>query len=52
MKKINLSFSAGISDTQYFEKENITLEKIINISDERLYKAKRTGRNKVVYLDN
>jgi len=51
-EKINLSFSAGISDTQYFEKENITLEKIINISDERLYKAKRTGRNKVVYLDN
>lgn len=50
--KINLSFSAGISDTQYFEKENITIEKIINISDERLYKAKRAGRNKVVYLDN
>ncbi len=50
--KINLSFSAGISDTLFFEKDNITIEKIINISDERLYKAKRTGRNKVVYLDN
>ncbi len=50
--KINLSFSAGISDTLFFEKDNITIEKIINISDERLYEAKRTGRNKVVYLDN
>jgi len=50
--KINLSFSAGISDTLFFEKDNITIQKIINISDERLYKAKRTGRNKVVYLDN
>ncbi|NCD04669.1 MAG: diguanylate cyclase [Spirochaetia bacterium] len=50
--RINLSFSAGISDTEFFEKDNITIEKIINISDERLYKAKRTGRNKVVYLDN
>ncbi len=50
--KINLSFSAGISDTLFFKKDNITIEKIINISDERLYKAKRTGRNKVVYLDN
>ncbi|MGD1823053.1 MAG: sensor domain-containing diguanylate cyclase [Pleomorphochaeta sp.] len=48
--KIKLTFSAGISDSMCIEKETSTVEKIINIADERLYKAKKTGRNKVVIL--
>lgn len=45
---INLTFSAGISDSMCIEKENTTVEKIINIADERLYVAKKTGRNKII----
>jgi len=49
---IKFTFSAGISDSIHLEKNDISIDKIINISDERLYIAKRTGRNKVVYFDN
>ncbi len=49
--EIKLSFSAGISDTQHHDINNITVEKLINISDKRLYIAKKTGRNKVIYTD-
>lgn len=45
---INFTFSAGISDTMCIDKENTSVEKIINIADERLYVAKKTGRNKII----
>ncbi len=45
--KIKFTFSAGISDTLFFNKDTITVEKLINNADERLYKAKKTGRNKI-----
>lgn len=48
---IKITFSAGIADTQFFDKDNLTIEKLIDISDKRLYKAKNTGRNKVIYTD-
>ena len=34
----------------FFNKNDITIEKILNLADKRLYKAKATGRNKLVYL--
>lgn len=46
---IKFTFSAGIADVLYFNKENITVEKIVNLADRRLYKAKETGRNKIIY---
>ncbi len=49
-QKIKFTFSAGISDVLFFNKNDITIEKILNLADKRLYKAKATGRNKLVYL--
>ncbi len=49
-QEIKFTFSAGISDVLFFNKNDITIEKIINLADKRLYKAKETGRNKLVYL--
>lgn len=49
-KEIKFTFSAGISDALFFEKNQITIEKIINLADKRLYKAKELGRNQIVYL--
>jgi len=42
LKEEDFTFSAGIAD------EGNTLAEMIQIADERLYKAKNTGRNKVV----
>ena len=47
--EINFTFSAGISDVLFFNKDKITIEKIINLADKRLYKAKAEGRNKIIY---
>ena len=49
-KKIDFTYSAGIVD--FFE-ENIRtdIDSLIKIADLRLYKAKRTGRNKIVDAD-
>ncbi len=51
-KTIHLTFSGGISDSsdidfQSLESQQI-LEELIRISDERLYKAKNCGRNKIL----
>ena len=42
-KNIKYTFSAGIAD------EGETLAEMIRIADERLYKAKKTGRNKIIF---
>ncbi len=46
--EINFTFSCGISDNMEHGIENISLENIIGKADERLYEAKKTGRDKVV----
>ncbi len=43
IKNIKFTFSAGIAD------EGDTLAEMIKIADERLYKAKKEGRNKIVF---
>jgi diguanylate cyclase (GGDEF)-like protein/PAS domain S-box-containing protein len=47
-KEIKFTFSAGISDASESDINNFSFEYLINEADKRLYKAKRTGRNKVV----
>ena len=43
--KINLTITIGVS--QY--KDDISLEKWVELADERMYKGKETGKNKIVY---
>lgn len=47
---IQFTFSAGLSNTDDFaDDEVVLLDKLIKIADDRLYMAKNSGRNKVVY---
>lgn len=44
--KIKLTFSCGISDSK--DLDLIILDKLIDLADKRLYKAKHFGRNRVI----
>ena len=44
-KKINITISAGIAQGTRCQ----NLEQIVALADKKLYKAKKTGRNKVVH---
>jgi diguanylate cyclase (GGDEF)-like protein/PAS domain S-box-containing protein len=46
--EIQITFSGGISDSSEFDKDIISIEKIIETADTRLYNAKKTGRNKFI----
>lgn len=45
---IKFTFSCGISENIEHDIENKSVEDIIGKADERLYEAKKTGRNKVI----
>lgn len=45
---INFTFSGGISNSSEFKKEKITIDALVKLADERMYKAKNNGRNKIV----
>ncbi len=47
-KCIKFTFSCGISDSLDFADSEISSDKIIALSDKRLYEAKRTGRNRII----
>lgn len=47
-KKIGITFSCGIADISETDKKSCTINNIINYADKRLYKAKNSGRNKIV----
>ncbi len=47
-KNISVTVSIGVNTSP---SKNKTLEDAIQIADEMLYEAKRTGRNKIVFLD-
>lgn len=49
--RIKFTFSCGISGCGEIEKDKISVEKIIEKADERLYIAKNKGRNRVVNSD-
>ncbi len=48
-KFVTITFSGGIIDTKELLCECNCLEKLIEVADERLYKAKENGRNQIIY---
>lgn len=50
-EKINLSFSAGITSCEELEKDRLSLDQLIGISDKRMYLAKQKGKNNIVYQE-
>jgi diguanylate cyclase (GGDEF)-like protein len=47
-EKIELRFSGGISDINEVKSDNLIIEELIKIADDRLYFAKNSGRNKII----
>lgn len=48
-QNIKISFSAGISHCSELSKGDLSLNLLIELADKRLYYAKKTGRNRIVY---
>lgn len=49
-EKINITLSCGISDNEDFD--DLEIDKLIDIADRRLYKAKDLGRDRIVIENN
>lgn len=49
---ISFTFSAGISDSLEYDRNTLSSEKIIEVADSRLYRAKESGRNRIVVSDS
>lgn len=49
--KIKITFSAGISSCQELEKQDVSIDNLVEIADKRMYLAKRNGKNKIIYND-
>ncbi len=47
-RDITFTSSCGVATSNEFNSDTITAESIINLADNRLYRAKRGGRNRVV----
>jgi len=47
-KEIKIAFSGGVSDISEIHIESLSVEKLVSLADKRLYKAKNTGRSKIV----
>lgn len=45
---IKFTFSAGIASCNEFSKDEITIDTLIGVADKRMYKAKNSGRNKIM----
>lgn len=50
-EEIKITFSTGISDCEDLGKEKLTIDNMVAIADKRMYKAKNTGRNKIVFKE-
>lgn len=47
-QRIELRFSAGISDSKEIDIDDFDIDKLIEIADKRLYKAKEEGRARII----
>lgn len=47
--RIKLTFSGGISSCEELEKGEITIDKLVEIADKRMYDAKNDGKNKIIF---
>lgn len=45
---ISFTFSAGISTSNEIAKDEITIDKLVELADKRMYLAKKTGRNRII----
>ncbi len=50
--KIKLTFSAGISNCREIKKEKLMVYDLVEMADRRMYKAKQSGRNKIIFSDS
>ena len=50
-REICLTFSCGLTDCFDFDRELISVERIIKKADDRLYTAKLSGRKRIVIYD-
>lgn len=46
---IEFTFSAGVSASTEIGKDEIIIDKLIELADQRMYQAKNSGRNRIVY---
>lgn len=49
--KINITFTAGIVDSNDFDFDSIALDKLLDTADKRLYKGKELGRNRIISIN-
>lgn len=48
-KTIKMTFSGGITDSEEIDRSELTLDALVKIADSRMYQAKNTGRNKIIF---
>lgn len=48
-RNINFTFSAGIVNSKEIKKDKLNMDNLFEIADKRMYYAKNTGKNKIVY---
>ena len=49
--KIKLTFSAGVACCKEARKDEIIIDKLVEIADKRMYDGKNNGKNQIVYKD-
>lgn len=47
-EQIEITFSAGITSCKELEKNELTIDNLVEISDKRMYCAKKEGKNKII----
>lgn len=48
-KKIQFTFTAGIASCHEIAKQNLQIDKLVELADKRMYEAKNAGRNQIAF---